>query len=255
MTSLKMKLMSTLGATVAAIALSASANAATVAIVKGSFYTNDLKNQLIAAGQTVTEITSYTAASLTGFDALIHYGNTFVDQTALTTWVTGGGNLIASPWSGLNFTVTPALQVRTNGGSPIFSESSIGMTVLAAGDPLLSGVAFPAAGTVNVGRISGTTFIGGTTQVANWANGDALAGYKAVGAGYSIDLNLHIITSDTAYQVINQPWATQLVVNAINLGNAGAVPESSTWMMMIVGFGAAGSAIRYRRRSTRVTYA
>ena len=29
----------------------------------------------------------------------------------------------------------------------------------------------------------------------------------------------------------------------------GAVPESSTWMMMIVGFGAAGSALRLRRRN------
>ena len=30
----------------------------------------------------------------------------------------------------------------------------------------------------------------------------------------------------------------------------GAVPESSTWMMMIVGFGAAGSALRLRRRKS-----
>ena len=35
----------------------------------------------------------------------------------------------------------------------------------------------------------------------------------------------------------------------------GAVPESSTWMMMIVGFGAIGGAMRYRRRKINVTYA
>lgn len=37
------------------------------------------------------------------------------------------------------------------------------------------------------------------------------------------------------------------------IGNA--VPEPASWMMMIVGFGAAGSAMRYRRRRTTVTYA
>ena len=33
------------------------------------------------------------------------------------------------------------------------------------------------------------------------------------------------------------------------------VPESSTWSMMIVGFGLAGGAMRYRRRKTSVTFA
>jgi hypothetical protein len=34
----------------------------------------------------------------------------------------------------------------------------------------------------------------------------------------------------------------------------GAVPESATWMMMIVGFGLAGTAMRYRRRKTTVAF-
>lgn len=249
------KFIAALGATTAALALSVSAQAATIAIVQGSFYTTDLKNQLIAAGQTVTEITSYTAASLAGFNTVIQYGNNFVDQAALTTFANAGGNVIWTPWAGANFAFDPALQVRTNGGGTVYSESSIGMTVLAAGDPLLAGVAFPAAGAVNVGRITGTTFVAGATQVANWTDGAALVGYKAVGLGNVIDINLHVITSDTAYQVINQPWATQLFVNAANLGVNGAVPESSTWMMMIVGFGAAGAALRNGRRKTTVTYA
>jgi hypothetical protein len=33
------------------------------------------------------------------------------------------------------------------------------------------------------------------------------------------------------------------------------VPESSTWMMMIAGFGLAGGAMRYRRRKTSVSFA
>ena len=35
----------------------------------------------------------------------------------------------------------------------------------------------------------------------------------------------------------------------------GPVPEAATWMMMIFGFGMAGTALRYQRRSTKVTYA
>jgi hypothetical protein len=34
-----------------------------------------------------------------------------------------------------------------------------------------------------------------------------------------------------------------------------AVPEPATWAMMLVGFGMVGSAMRYRRRSTKVVYA
>jgi hypothetical protein len=35
---------------------------------------------------------------------------------------------------------------------------------------------------------------------------------------------------------------------------AGAVPETSTWMMMLAGFGLAGGAMRYRRRRTSVSF-
>lgn len=34
----------------------------------------------------------------------------------------------------------------------------------------------------------------------------------------------------------------------------GAVPESSTWAMMIAGFGVAGTTLRYRRRKTAVSF-
>ncbi len=37
-------------------------------------------------------------------------------------------------------------------------------------------------------------------------------------------------------------------------GGAGAVPEPSTWMMMIMGIGFAGIALRRRRRTVRLTY-
>ena len=38
-------------------------------------------------------------------------------------------------------------------------------------------------------------------------------------------------------------------------GGNGAVPEPATWAMMLVGFGAIGGALRYRRRKTSVSFA
>lgn len=40
-----------------------------------------------------------------------------------------------------------------------------------------------------------------------------------------------------------------------NLTFSPAVPETGTWAMMIIGFGAVGAAMRYRRRSTKAAYA
>ena len=44
-----------------------------------------------------------------------------------------------------------------------------------------------------------------------------------------------------------------LVTGTAN-GAVAAVPESSTWAMMIAGFGLVGGALRYRRRATRVVF-
>jgi hypothetical protein len=46
------------------------------------------------------------------------------------------------------------------------------------------------------------------------------------------------------------PTGSTLTISAV----AAAVPEPATWAMMIFGFGAVGSMMRYRRRSTIVTF-
>lgn len=50
----------------------------------------------------------------------------------------------------------------------------------------------------------------------------------------------------------DEAWGVSDVVLTAGMG---AIPETGTWTMMIVGFGAAGGALRYRRRKTTVTYA
>lgn len=42
---------------------------------------------------------------------------------------------------------------------------------------------------------------------------------------------------------------------SLTISLVSAVPEPGTWAMMIVGFGMVGGALRYRRRSTKVTFA
>jgi hypothetical protein len=236
---------SVLAVGMAAMAPIVGAKAATVAIIEGDFYTPDLANQLTAQGNTVTLLTTYTAASLSGFNTVVQYGNDFVDQNALTSFVSAGGTLVLTPWAGRNFSVQPQLQVFTNGGSANFSVPSPGMTVLSPGNPLLSGVSFPAPDTTNVGYIGGIGFAAGANQIAEWSNGTALLGEQTLGSGHIVDVNLQVITSDTAYTVIDQPWASNLLNNAVNIS---AVPESSTWAMMIIGFCGIGF-MAYRRKS------
>ena len=235
-----------------AVTFSSPAEAAKVLIVKGSFYTTDLANQLTSSGNTVTELTSYDAATLAAYDAVIHYGNNFVDQAALATFVNSGGNLIWTPWAGLNFRIDAPLQIFANGGRLIFSQLNPSVNVLSPGDPLLAGVSFPAADTTNIGRTSDIDFVAGVTQVADWSDGVGLVGHRSLGTGNVIGVNMQVITSDTAYQVINQPFASQLFNNAVNFKNVGAVPEPSTWAFMLVGFGAIGFGMR-RRRGQKVT--
>jgi len=235
-----------LGAFVAVCLVAASAQAASVAIVQGDWWTPDLQNVLVANGQTVTLIPNYTAASLAPFDAVIHYGNSYVDMAALETYVQGGGRLIETPWFWWNFAPTAPLQVITHGSAAQHAVPYPGVTVLDASDPLLDGVSFPAAGGgLSIGRTLNSAFVAGVTQVADWADGTAMIGYRSLGAGEVVGINMHVITSDTAYWTIHEPWATQLFLNAVQAGPV--VPEPLTLLGLLLGAGGLVGYVRKRR--------
>ena len=238
-------------ASVAALIAASSANAANVAIVAGDYYSPNLKNALVAKGHTVTEIASYTAASLAPFNAVVMYGNTFTDQDALSAYATGGGRVILTPWAGLNFAVQSDMQVFDNGGSAEFSILNPSVNVLAAANPLLAGVNFPAGGLLDIGRIGGINFVAGATQVASWGDGTAFIGTVGLGLGTVIGINLQAITSDTAFVAVDEPWATQLFSNAVG-GGTGTVPEPQSWAMLIAGFGLVGAIARRRRSGSPI---
>ena len=214
------------------LSLTITSYAASVAIVTGSFYTPNLKNALIANGVTVTEISSYTAASLAPFDTVIQYGNDFLNMPSLETYVSGGGRLIETPWFWSNNSPTANLDIFSHGGGIQYHGAFPGVTILDAPNPLIAGVTFPGAGpTPDLGRTTGNTFTAGVIQVANWADGTAFIGEKAFGAGDIVGINMHVITSDTAYGIIDTPWATQLFVNAVS------VPEPTTATVALLGLG------------------
>lgn len=211
------------------------ARAAVFAISTGDWYTSNLKNSLLAAGQTVVELPGfYDAGMLSAYDVVVQYGNqNFYDTAALEAYVAGGGTLILTPWFWFNGNSSPALDVLTGASSADHIISNPGVTVLAPSHPLLAGVVFPAAGSPNIGREGGGGFGVGVTQIAQWADGTALLATKQIGAGTVIGLNLQVITSDTAYQVIDEGWARQIFLNAASVSSE--IPEPSTYVLVGAG--------------------
>ena len=143
-------------------------------------------------------------------------------------------------------------------------------------------VAF-AAGDVNAGRdavVTGNGYVHGTaTQFAIDTNTDSLvtqannAGTLTTvgslgatvgprtsfdigfdGVGYLADVN-RFYTVDLATGAATQTGTTQRAVFGITAVPFGAVPEPSTWMMMVLGFGAIGAGMRRSKtRSVSVAY-
>ncbi|MDZ7588978.1 MAG: PEPxxWA-CTERM sorting domain-containing protein [Parasphingorhabdus sp.] len=76
---------------------------------------------------------------------------------------------------------------------------------------------------------------------------------------YSFDLLAAGLSAGNSYQVRfgqvdNQGFFQQGVDNVSILARLGAVPEPSTWAMLIFGFGMVGASMRRRQQAMRVSY-
>jgi hypothetical protein len=64
------------------------------------------------------------------------------------------------------------------------------------------------------------------------------------------------LTSDLQiYSLQVQGETSNIVIDNLTIGSGTAVPEASTWAMMILGLGFAGAALRRRSTGVSVTYA
>ena len=141
----------------AMMALPICSQGQSVAILKGSFYSPNLKNALSAAGANVTEIsTDYTAASLASYESVIVYGNlNYTHMSELADYASAGGTLIETPWFWTNYTPDSAIDIFSHGGIPKFAETFPGVSVLSPANPLLDGVTFPGGGRIQYRQDTG----------------------------------------------------------------------------------------------------
>ena len=163
------------------------------------------------------------------------------------------GQSLAGYFSLSNATTINGVQGYISNFSP---TASVTATLYSdAAVPLAANVVFTTTFLVPTGGFQNYDWFGATGL--NWA----------VGAGnywLSFATNTGMTMLDGApsplirYAFSDGPTYRQ--ANGLGLGirvfdNAGAVPETATWGMMIAGFGMIGAAMRTRRRSTKVTFA
>jgi hypothetical protein len=221
--------------------LISNASAAVIGIGGNNWYSDTLRQNLIAQGHTVTVYTSYDSAILGGLDAYIQDGNNFFDASLLDSFVFNGGTLIEIPWTFshhgyTNNTKVFGTRTDTEYGATMFTRT------IDSGNWLLNGVTVPV--TQFGGREVGNAFEAGTVQVMDYTDGTALLGYKSYGTGIAVGFNLHLITSDAS--PANATWSNQIVYNAIN-GQNNNVPEPASLALLALGL--AGIAAVKRRKA------
>uniref|UniRef100_UPI0035CC03D2 FxDxF family PEP-CTERM protein n=1 Tax=uncultured Sphingomonas sp. TaxID=158754 RepID=UPI0035CC03D2 len=159
------------------------------------------------------------------------------------------------------------------------------------GDPQFQVTGDPFSGTVSANIGDSGIAKGAFTDIFSFALGQTGLGSGSIATSSSIfgdltDLDLTSVTVNgmaatrvaspqnlyESYFIFGVPITAgevnNITVSGISRGNGSfggnltfipsvvtSVPESSTWIMMILGFGMAGAAMRYRRNSTKVAYA
>ena len=88
----------------------------------------------------------------------------------------------------------------------------------------------------------------GTSPIA-FASYDGVSTLAPTAATFYTDFNTGTFNTDRGDVVVTS--ATGLTLSA----TIAAVPEPATWAMMLVGFGMMGASMRYRRKSTAVSFA
>jgi hypothetical protein len=188
-----------------------------VAIIQGSWWTDDLRAYLATQApiiRSVTTITNCSLATLRNYDVVIVYGNMpCMDNAAFTAYVNEGHGMVATPWIYQNNGGFDALPLSRNSGSPVFG-ATVNITVTNPGDVLLTGVGSFSG---NTGYENWTYSVrSGATTAAHWAHNAATyaVARRDYGSGRTVFLNFHYITSDCT-RAISYAWGQRLMMNAI----------------------------------------
>jgi Nidogen-like len=110
----------------------------------------------------------------------------------------------------------------------------------------------------NTGDASGGVGgFGGTPAAVGWSNGLGVGGTSYQLNGSLVDRAFIDTNASTGLinNSLNSNVLGRYIFNVRNGVVTGAVPESSTWAMMIVGFGMVGGAMRVRSRKVKFTIA
>jgi hypothetical protein len=185
-----------------------------VALVEGDWYSSNTANFIASLpGVNLTVINSYDANALSAYNFVVHYGNSFYDQGALETYISNGGNLIATPWmvNNNNWNASAASPMDTYNFDAQYS-APLSVNVSDPNDLYLAGVNFNEGDLV--GYEAGSTAKGGATVPVSHGDGSPLLAYMQHGAGMSFYLNLHYVTSDCSL-AIDYDWGQQLLSNII----------------------------------------
>jgi hypothetical protein len=224
------KVLTTLGAAIGAVALASSAQAVT--------------------------IISYdvTGAQASGFGGWAHtYGGTISGSGPLN--YTGGSGTLNDGANGTSTNDTQLFQTSDGPTITAFLDSTATISTI----DLLNGL----FGNFIPGNITGVTVTIGSNSMAYSTTGFGAA-ETFTGFSQNQRVTLSGLLASTATSsftlsnfVMQGDYRSYFSIGEIALDaqETSAVPESATWMMMIAGFGLAGSAMRYRRRKTSVLFA
>ena len=233
-----------------------------------------MKRLVIATAVSLAFLPNTSAQAATLFDSIFPFaaaaGN--VDRIDLDEGkIFNSFNSIPLVYEGLSFSVDrPGFNA---GGNRIITDMSeelayynINGTAFAAID-LIGGATFR----LTLGR--NTTAFG--AYFSGFANGRRtelvrlLDGNGSIIASFDVnnpnaggnDLQFYGFTSDTPFAAISITHTSNSINDVIGMDDlligviGTAVPEASTWVMLLVGFGMIGATARYRRRTTKIAYA
>jgi PEP-CTERM motif len=227
----------------AAVGLPTAASAAQIVLV-GNNNNAQITSFLNANGHTVIPF----AAGYAGADVVILLRS--VGDVALQNWVLGGGKLLTE-WSGADWALNTAnlINADVSGGGFIGTNTTITFTSAGSMAGLGDGVgsSFSAAQASEFAR--NITNVGAGAEI--WATrpgGNAVIVAGQAGSGFVIANGL-----DWADAPFNGSENQQVLLNSLKAFKIGAVPEPTTWAMMLLGFGFIGGAMRSAKRKQKVT--